>query len=213
MGPHPEIRSILITSGPKFGLPQADLELRNPPTFVNINKNNYQCGIMPYDHQFLNLLSSSLVFKLAHIVQLPLFLQICEAPYTVHITTLYILRSWAMIYFWTHVFGDLSHSLKGCPEGHSVLPFCWDIDSQTQAVSDYYGVINLDREDFPWRRNMKICTLLYKQTLCPQELSLLVEAHALLAHYMAKPSWAPYYINTLWEEFLSKKWILAIGEK
>lgn len=52
-----------------------------------------------------------------------------------------------------------------------------------------------------------------QQTLCPQESSLLVEAHALLARYMAKPSWAPYYINTLCEGFLSKKWILAIGEK
>jgi hypothetical protein len=32
--------------------------------------------------------------------------------------------AWLCIYFQIHVFSILSHSLKGCPEGHSILPFC-----------------------------------------------------------------------------------------
>ena len=36
------------------------------------------------------------------------------------------------------------------------------LDSWTHAVSNYHGVINLYRESIPQRRNMKICTLLYK---------------------------------------------------
>lgn len=35
----------------------------------------------------------------------------------------YILHSWEIIYFQTHVFKALFHSLKGCPEGHSVYHF------------------------------------------------------------------------------------------
>ena len=41
--------------------------------------------------------------------------------------SLYILHSWEIIYFQTHIFRLHSHSLKGCPEGHSTLPFCWDV--------------------------------------------------------------------------------------
>jgi hypothetical protein len=37
------------------------------------------------------------------------------------------------------------------------------IPSWTPAISDYHGVINLGGEDIPPRKNMKICTLLYKQ--------------------------------------------------
>ena len=40
----------------------------------------------------------------------------------------YIFHRWEIRYFQTHVFSVLSHSLKGCPECHSILLFCWDID-------------------------------------------------------------------------------------
>ena len=37
--------------------------------------------------------------------------------------------------------------------------FCWDIShtftSQTHAVSDCHGIINVNGEDIPWRRNVK----------------------------------------------------------
>lgn len=47
--------------------------------------------------------------------------------------------------------------------------FCWDIAtppfSQTWAVSNYHGVITINRDGIPQRRNMKVCTLVYKQAL------------------------------------------------
>ena len=49
---------------------------------------------------------------------------------------------------------------------------------QTHVVFNYNGVIILNREHIPQRRNMKIRTLLYKQALCP---ATLVKARALLA--------------------------------
>jgi hypothetical protein len=48
------------------------------------------------------------------------------------------------------------------------------------AVSDYHGAINVNREAIPQRRNVKICTLLYKQVLHPQQPSTPVEANAQL---------------------------------
>ena len=46
----------------------------------------------------------------------------------------------------------LSHSLKGCPEGHSIPPFCWDhrhtLNSWSCASSDCHGVIKLGIESF-----------------------------------------------------------------
>ena len=42
-----------------------------------------------------------------------------------------------------------------------------DKEIYTHAVSDYHGVININREDIP-QRNVKICTLFNKQTLHPQ---------------------------------------------
>jgi hypothetical protein len=52
------------------------------------------------------------------------------------------------------------------------------------AVSDYHGV--LGREDRLQRSNMKICTLLYKQALYPQQPSTYVEDHILLALFQGK---------------------------
>ena len=49
---------------------------------------------------------------------------------------------------------------------HKVTAF-YHLRRQTHDVSDYHEVITLDREDIPQRRNMKISTLVYKQTLCP----------------------------------------------
>lgn len=43
-----------------------------------------------------------------------------------------------------------------------------------------HAVINCGREDIPQRRSMKIHTLLYKQTLFPQQPSTLMEAHTLM---------------------------------
>lgn len=40
----------------------------------------------------------------------------------------------------------------------------------------YYGIININKEDIT-QRNMKICILLQKQALCPQQPSTLMEAH------------------------------------
>jgi hypothetical protein len=50
--------------------------------------------------------------------------------------------------------------------------------SQSHAVSDYLGVVNINREDIP-QRNVKIGTLLYTQALCPQQPLPLMEADAL----------------------------------
>ena len=67
---------------------------------------------------------------------------------------------------------------------------CWDLQDtfpfQTHAVSDYHGVININQEGILWRRNIKICTLLYKQTICPQQQSTLGKAHTLLALFQGQ---------------------------
>jgi hypothetical protein len=43
-------------------------------------------------------------------------------------------------------------------------------------LSGYHGVINVNREDIPWR-NVKICTSLHKEALYPQQPVTLVESH------------------------------------
>jgi hypothetical protein len=43
------------------------------------------------------------------------------------------------------------------------------------VLSDYHGVININREDIP-QRNVKIHTLLHKKALCPWQLLMLVKA-------------------------------------
>ena len=64
-------------------------------------------------------------------------------------------------------------------------PSFWDIrhtlTSCIQGVSDYHEVFNIGREDIPSRRNVKICTLLYKQVLHLQGPSTLLEANTLVA--------------------------------
>ena len=71
----------------------------------------------------------------------------------------------------------------GYPEVYSIYHFVEEhiLTSQTHAVSNYHGVINFNKESAPQRRNMKICTLLYKQALHPQQLSAQLGAHPLLA--------------------------------
>jgi len=73
-------------------------------------------------------------------------------------------------------------SLKN-PEGHSILPLCWNISytlsSWTHDVSDYHWVTNHGREDLLQRRTMKICTLLCKRASCLQQPSTLTEAYAM----------------------------------
>jgi hypothetical protein len=50
------------------------------------------------------------------------------------------------------------------------------------AVSNCHGIINLNRESIPRRRrNTKVWRLSYKQASRPQQLTALVEVHALLA--------------------------------
>jgi len=57
-------------------------------------------------------------------------------------------------------FRIISHSLKGCSEGHGVVLFCKDtrhtLTSWTRAVSDYHGIINLGREDIPPKEEPKV---------------------------------------------------------
>lgn len=95
----------------------------------------------------------------------------------------HILHSWEIIHSWTHIFIILSHSLKGCPEDHSIYHFAknirYTLAYQTHAASNYHGV-NLNRESILQTRYMKICTFLYKQTPHPQQPSALVKAHPLL---------------------------------
>jgi hypothetical protein len=83
---------------------------------------------LPFDHHSLNLFISFLSIFLTGwlIVQLPLFLWICEASYTVYIASFYFTCLRNYIYFLTHVFRVFPHSLKGCPQS---LSFCWDIDT------------------------------------------------------------------------------------
>jgi hypothetical protein len=73
----------------------------------------------------------------------------------------------------------------GYPEVYSIYHFVEEhiLTSQTHAVSNYHGVINFNKESAPQRRNMKICTLLYKQALHPhpQQLSAQLGAHPLLS--------------------------------
>ena len=59
-----------------------------------------------------------------------MFLVIFKALWIAHLLQIKspVLHSWEIMYFWTHVFSVLSHSLKHRPKGHCVLPFCWDID-------------------------------------------------------------------------------------
>jgi hypothetical protein len=41
-------------------------------------------------------------------------------------------------------------------------------------------------EDIPQRKNIKICTILYKQSLHPQIPSTLIQAHALLSLFQGQ---------------------------
>ena len=92
---------------------------------------------------------------------------------------------WKIIYFWTHVFRVCSYSLK-VSAFTILLRHRHALASWTHATSNYHGVINLGREDIPRRRNMKICTLLYKQALQPQQPLTLMETHLLLALFQGQ---------------------------
>jgi hypothetical protein len=71
------------------------------------------------------------------------------------------------MYSWTHVFRVLSHSLEGYLEGLSIYHFAETLATPLPpGLVSSLMIIYLGREDLPWRKNMKICTLLYKQALC-----------------------------------------------
>ena len=120
--------------------------------------------------------------KLAHGV---LFFQTREAPFTIHTASFCFTSLRNCIFLnscFQHPFWQ-PYGLSLRPQ-HSIIFLIFyhrhTLASQTPAVSNYHGVINLVREDINQRRNMKMCTLLYKQALHPQQPPTLVQAHSLL---------------------------------
>lgn len=86
-----------------------------------------------------------------------------------------------------------SHNLPMCSEGLTVLSFCWSISiplpiiDSTIHLTDWLLVIlimteslTLTERTFLWKRNVKICTIVYKQAVLLQQPSRLLNAHALL---------------------------------
>jgi hypothetical protein len=58
--------------------------------------------------------------------------------------------------------------------------------SSSSLVPHHHGVINIDKENMPQRRNVKICTLLYNHAFHPQQPLTLMEAHTMLALFQGQ---------------------------
>jgi hypothetical protein len=73
------------------------------------------------------------------------------------------------------------------------------------CCSDYHGVIKANRENIPWRWNMGIYTLLYKQGLCPN--NCLLEVHALLVLLQGQETMSHCPFWDTWQPLTSEQYI------
>jgi hypothetical protein len=91
------------------------------------------------------------------IVQLPLFFQIYEAPYTIHILSLYLaqLKYIYIEFMFSEFFPTALRSVLKVSAFTIFLSCRHTLASWTCAASNYHGVINLGRENISQRRTVK----------------------------------------------------------